>query len=274
MSLFPEPPEPEPFSARTGTPQAGDSLPHGSVQALRDAARTLLPAAAYQQFRSWWRRPRPVRWGNLRRLTPVSGVWGRDRGPVIDRYYIETFLDRCSDDIRGEVLEVAEDSYTRRFGGARVSGAHVLHAVHGNPQATIVGDLATGVNIPVAAYDCIILTQVLQMIYDVPQAIRTSYAALRPGGVLLVTLPGISQVSRYDMERWGDYWRFTTLSAARLFQDCLPGADIAVRAYGNVLTAAAFLYGLSVSDLQPEELTHHDPDYELLISVRVARPLN
>jgi hypothetical protein len=181
---------------------------------------------------------------------------------------------RCRDDIRGDVLEVADDDYTRKFGGERVRSSQVLHLTPGNPRATMVGDLATGQGVPVEAFDCLILTQVFQMVYDVQAAIRTSYRALRPGGVMLVTLPGITQVSRYDMDRWGDYWRFTTLSAARLFEECLPDAAVHVRAFGNVLTAVAFLYGLSADDLEPHELSHHDPDYEVLITARVAKPGN
>lgn len=239
---------------------------------LHEALRALLPGRAYRTLRRWWRRPQPVRWGTLRRLKPVSQVWGRDRGAVIDRYYIEGFLQRCSQDVRGAVLEVAEDTYTRRFGGSRVGRSDVLHAVPGNARANLVGDLATGQGIPTGRYDCIILTQVLQMVYDLGSAIRHSYRALRPGGVLLITVPGISQVSRYDMERWGDYWRFTTLSTSRLLEECLPEADIEVRAYGNVLAAASFLFGLAAEDLRPEELDYRDPDYELVICARVERP--
>jgi hypothetical protein len=94
---------------------------------------------------------------------------------------------------------------------------------------------------------------------------------LRPGGVVLATMPGISQIVRYDMDRWGDYWRFTTLSARRIFECAFPGGDIGVEAHGNVLVAAAFLYGLSSRELRPEELERNDPDYEVLITVRAVK---
>jgi hypothetical protein len=84
-----------------------------------------------------------------------------------------------------------------------VSCSEVLHAVRDNPQATLVGDLATGQGIPVEAFDCMILTQTFPFIYDVQGAITNTYTALKLGGVLLATLPGISQISRYDMDRWG-----------------------------------------------------------------------
>ena len=81
----------------------------------------------------------------------------------------------------------------------------------GNPSATIVADLTTAETIPDEIFNCIILTHTLQFIYDFRSALRHLQRVLMPGGVLLATLPGISQISRYDMDRWGEYWRFTAL---------------------------------------------------------------
>jgi SAM-dependent methyltransferase len=213
-----------------------------------------------------------VRFGNLRRATPISRVFGFDRGQPIDRYYIEKFLIRHGDDIAGRVLEIGDDAATRKFGGDRVTKSDVLHVREGNPQATIVGDLAHADHIPSTIFDCIICVQTLQFIYELRPSIQTLYRLLKPDGVLLVTMPGISQISRYDMDRWGDYWRFTTMSAQRLFQEVFPPANVTVEAYGNVLAAAAFLHGLAAQELHPEELDHRDPDYELLIAVSAVKP--
>lgn len=138
----------------------------------------------------------------------------------------------------------------------------------------MVGDLATGEGIPKGTFDCMILTQTLLFIYDVSEAITNCYAALKPGGVLLATFPGISQVSRYDMDRWGDYWRFTTLSAKRLFGDVFQPGNVTVQSYGNVLAAIAFLQGLAAEELRQKELYYYDPDYEVLITVRAVKPKN
>ncbi len=89
--------------------------------------------------------------------------------------------------------------------------------------------------------------------------------------MLLATFPGISQISRSDMDRWGDYWRFTSLSAKRLFEEAFPPGNVSVEAHGNVLAAVAFLHGLAAEELRPEELDHRDPDYEVLITVRAAK---
>jgi glycosyltransferase involved in cell wall biosynthesis/SAM-dependent methyltransferase len=212
-----------------------------------------------------------VHLGNLRRVSPISRMFGYDRGSPVDRYYIETFLEAHASDIRGRVLEVADRDYTRRFGGDRVVRSDVLHAEPGNPEATIVGDLCTGKNIPERAYDCIILTQVLPFLWDFKTAIANARRALKPGGVLLATLPGISQISRFDASRWGDYWRFTSMSATRLFGAAFGPDRIEVTAQGNVLAATALLYGLAREELRIDELAHRDSDYEVTVAVRAVR---
>jgi SAM-dependent methyltransferase len=226
-----------------------------------------------QRGKAWscWPPVGMVRFGSLRRLTPISRKFGFDRGSCVDRYYIEVFLARHASDIRGHVLEIADDNYTRRFGGSHVTRCDVLHVV-GNPRATIVADLTRADHIPSNHFDCVICTQTLPFIYDVRAAIKTLYRILKPGGVFLMTVPGISQISRYDMERWGDYWRFTTLSARRLCEEVFPAANITVKAQGNVLAAMAFLHGLAAQELRQEELDHCDPDYEVLITVRAVKP--
>ena len=67
-------------------------------------------------------------------------------------------------------------------------------------------------------------------------------------------------------------WRFTTLSARRLFGEVFPTENVTVEAYGNVLVAVAFLHGLAAEELRQEELDHRDPDYEVLITVRAVKP--
>jgi SAM-dependent methyltransferase len=132
--------------------------------------------------------------------------------------------------------------------------------------------LTSADHIPSDTFDCVILTQTLQVIYDVPAALRTLYRILKPGGVALVTVAGISKISRYDMDRWGYYWSFTSRSVQRLFQDLFPPTHVRVEAHGNVLAAVAFLHGLATEELRQAELEAFDPDYEMLITVRAVKP--
>jgi SAM-dependent methyltransferase len=215
-----------------------------------------------------------VRFGSLRRLEPISRDWGDDRGGPIDRYYITNFMDRHRADVHGRVLEIAEDVYARWFGDDRVTHIDVLEYQQGeHPRATFVGDLTDAPHIPSDAFDCVILTQTLQLIYDVRAAIGTVHRILKPGGVVLVTLPGISPVNRQDSESWGNYWcwSFTALSARRLFEEHFAADHIEVETHGNVLAAASFLYGLGRGELTRRELDHRDPDYEMVITLRARK---
>jgi len=212
-----------------------------------------------------------VKLADLRRITPVSREFGLERGGAIDRYYIEAFLSRHAADICGHVLEIGDDRYIQTFGGRRVTRADVLNLHPGDPDATLVADLANAGNIPSDSFDCIILTQTLQFIYDLRAAVSHLRRILKPNGRLLVTLPGISQISRYDMDRWGDFWRFTNLSAKRLFEESFGTGNVTVQVYGNVLAAIAFLEGLAPAELKLEELDYLDRDYQLLIAVRAVK---
>ena len=138
----------------------------------------------------------------------------------------------------------------------------------------MIADLATGEGVPTAAFDCMILTQTLPFIYDVKKAIANTYGALKPGGVLLASFPGISQISRYDMARWGDYWRFTSLSAQKLLNEVFEAGDIQIEAHGNVLAAISLLHGLAAEDLEQQELEYSDPDYEVIITVRAVKAVH
>lgn len=215
-----------------------------------------------------------VRFGSLRRTTPIADRFGYGRGGTrIGRHYVDQFIESHADDIKGRVLEIGDNHITKAYGKDRVTHSDVLHAEAGNPQATVVGDLSTGEGVPTGVYDCIILTQVAQCIYNIHDAIRITCDALKPGGVVLLTTLGIGQISRYDADRWGDYWRLTPQAAQRLFDEHLPADQVSVSTYGNVLTATAFLHGLSLEELTKEEVDYHDPDYPVIVVVRAQKPL-
>jgi SAM-dependent methyltransferase len=212
-----------------------------------------------------------VRFGSLRRLSPLSRDWGFDRGQPIDRYYIEQFLSTHAADIRGRVLEIDTNTYTRAFGGNRVIQSDVLHISDWRPGVTMVGDLTKLDHIDSALFDCVIVTQTLQFIYDYSAALRTMHRILRPGGVALVTLPAINK-SRDEMGAFEDYWAFRTVSARRLFAELFPAEQVTVTGYGNVLAAVALLHGLATGELTREELDQPDRAYEVLVGVRAKKP--
>lgn len=244
----------------------------------RDIVRKVLPASVRdritlmrQKHRLQWPRAGTIDFGDFNRLSPVSAIFGFDRGKAIDRYYIERFLETHRDRITGICLELGDPSYIRRF-GRDVSRAEVLHYVEGNPQATIVGDLTDAPHIPDDSFDCIIFTQTIQMIYEPRAAFRTLHRILRPGGSALITSAGLAKIGRrLGRDDWGEYWHFTTQSMAAMAAEFWPAEGIEIGSFGNVMSACSFLQGLAAEELLPIHLDHHDPDFEVLVTARLTK---
>lgn len=217
-----------------------------------------------------WRRRRPPDLGDLRRVSPLDPNWGFERGTPIDRVYVQGFIGAHAADIRGRVLEIAAPDYTSRF-GTGVEKVDILMATEGNPQATVVGDLADAPHIPDASFDCAIVTQTLQFVYDTRAALATLHRVLAPGGVLLATVPGITKISPHEDEAFGEWWHFTARSLRRLAEEAFGEGAVEVESFGNVLSAAGFLYGLAASDLRPDELASRDRLYEVVVGLRAVK---
>jgi SAM-dependent methyltransferase len=211
---------------------------------------------------------RPAWLGTIRRTTPLSDHYGRERGTPVDRYYIERFLDDERDAITGRVLEVLNRDYTKRFGRA-VERSDVLDVDTSNADATIVADLAAADVIPSAGFDCVVLTQTLQYIYDLKPAVAHVHRILRPGGTVLCSVPSVSRMGRLELD--SEYWRLTAAACSRLFGDAFAGGDVRVRARGNVLAAVAFLMGMAAEELSTRELEQDDPFFPLVVTVRATK---
>ncbi len=213
-----------------------------------------------------------VGFGDLRRLTPLGTNFGHDRGKPIDRFYIENFLASNSSDIKGRVLEFANDTYTQTYGKDKVTNSDVLNLTkEENPATTIVADISSAPHIPSNQFDCIICTQTLQYIYDVNEAISTLYRILKPGGVLLVTVPAISQLDILYPDQF--FWKFSSASAGLLFGEYFPDDKVEICRYGNILTAIGFLQGLALHELTEKELNYQDDIYELIITIKATKNL-
>jgi SAM-dependent methyltransferase len=265
------------FAPALAARKLADSMLNRGRDVTGRAARALLPDRMVRRLRTLRvarAEPIPlgrVDLGDLHRLRPVSRVFGFDRGLPIDRYYIEGFLLRHAGDIAGRVLEIADNSYTVRFGGARVVRSDILHVNDDNPLATFVGDLADAPQLPTDAFDCVILTQTLHLIYDMKAAVRTLHRILAPGGVLLLTSPGITQVEHgVRGNEW--LWTFTHDSIRRLLDEVFPPADVHVEDHGNVFAAVAFLHGLALEEVSTDALDHHDPAYQVIVAARAMKP--
>lgn len=200
---------------------------------------------------------------------PLNRTFGFSRGTPIDRFYIEKWLCDNQDLIKGDVLEIAEDTYTKQFGKSDAI-SHILH-VNMEKEGFIKGDLETGEGILENSMDCIILTQTLPFIYNCKNVMSNLYKMLRAGGYALITTGGISQISRYDMDRWGHFWSFTTASLKKLLEESDFEKNYNITVFGNVKTACALLYGIAAEELTEEELVYVDEDYPVSICAVVTK---
>jgi SAM-dependent methyltransferase len=198
---------------------------------------------------------------------PISGHWGYDRGQPIDRWYIERFLESCRQDVHGDALEVKSADYVHRF-GSDLRRVEVLDVDEANTQATLVGDLAGEPFVAAESFDCFVLTQTLQYVFDLDAAVRNAHRLLRPGGALLVTVPALSRLT-HELEL-DDFWRFTSASLRRLLEPAF-GSEVQVTARGNLVSSIAFLTGLAAGELTERELAEDDLRFPVLVTARAVR---
>ena len=219
-----------------------------------------------------------ARRGAMRRLRPVSEDWGFDRGKPVDRWYLEDFLNRFSrqagygaGDIQGRVIEVGGDDYARRFASGEGTTIDVLHVSAENPKATVVGDLVTGDGVPENAFDCVICTQTLHVLYDFQAAVGRCTGCSRRAA---------SRSSRSPASPAAASPTATSGATTGVSPHRVPGGCSRSRSarptcgsetYGNLLTAMGFLQGMAAEEFRDWELKVRDPDYEVLIGIRAQK---
>ena len=230
----------------------------------------MIDRAFFRKLRAPFRRARgrlTMAVGRASSAKPLSTDFGYSRGTPIDRYYIERFLADHAGDIRGRVLEIGDDSYSRKFAGDRVTKQDILHVTPGHPGATIIGDLADASTLPPRAFDCIILTQTLHLIFDLQAAAEQIFRALAPGGVALITVPGISPIDRGEWKgSW--YWSLTDRALAKLLSGSFEPEKVEVALFGNLRAATAFLHGAAVEEVGRSRLDPFDPAYPVTVAAR------
>ena len=159
------------------------------------------------------------------------------------------------------MLEIGDNAYTMQYGESRVTQSEVLHI--SDKSANYIGSLTDPATLPPDTFDCVILTQTLHLLYSFEDAISNIFNSLKSGGIVLVTVPGISQICNDEWaETWA--WSFTIYSLRRCMESKFDNL-VEIRSYGNVLTSAGFLYGLPVSEFTNDELAEIDEKYQLVI---------
>jgi hypothetical protein len=185
--------------------------------------------------------------GALQSVAPASGHWwlrapdlpdeplrrefGPEQGTAIDAFYVERFLKAHADDTGGEVRTDPFDDTT--------------------------------------GLDCVVSVDRLTEAEDPPAEVAKLHAALRPGGVLLVAVPGIRQRRLAGIAEHPDLWRFTSDGLRALLRRSFDTVD--VETHGTVRAAAALLYGMPVELVPPQALQPPDPDYEIVVCARAVK---
>ena len=194
----------------------------------------------------------------------MSRNWGYDRGTPIDRWYIDRFLEQHREDIHGRALEVKDDEYVTRFGDG-LARVDILDLDATNTRATFVADLEFADVIPDATFDCFIVTQVLQYCLNMKAAVAQCARILKPGGVLLLTVPGVNKT-----EDEFELYRFTEAGCRRIVESAFGNAEVS--SHGNSLVTTAFLSGLAAEEFSDEELEYFDRRFPVVHTCRAVRP--
>lgn len=218
-------------------------------------------------------RSRFICFGTLRSPEPVNIAFGMQKGTPIDRVYIDNFLEKNRSFIKGNVLEIGEPVYAQRFGQPEEYEVKILSFMEGE-GVDYVGRLENMPQITDESLDCIILVQTLHYVFNMFDALDEMYRVLKPGGAVLCCVPGLSQISRYDMDMWGDRWRLTNLSARELFETKFESQNIEIETYGNALAATAFIQGIPAEKLRKKELAVRHEDYQILVTIVARKELS
>lgn len=201
---------------------------------------------------------------------PVSNQFGCDRGKPIDRYFIEKFLKTNSAFIKGDVLEIAENTYTKQF-GKDITSSLIFTYDKQNP-ADVTGDLCDTSTLKSNSANCFICTQTFNFIYDFESVIKGAHFILKPGGTLLATVACMAPISKYDADRWGDFWRFTPQGCEAVFGKIFGKDNVEVKPMGNSAAASLFMKGYALEDLGNNvDLDYNDELFPLVIGIKAIK---
>ena len=199
---------------------------------------------------------------------PLSRRWAHERGTHVTRHFIDRFMARNRQDITGVVLEIKNRRYTDSLGHG-ITQADVLDVDASNRDANIITDLAQADCVRSELYDCFMLNETLQFVFDLNAGVGHAHRVLKPGGVLLVSVPCIGA---FDKDLFHtDHWRFTKAGCTRLFGNIFGPENVQVEPYGNFGTCMAGLSGVAVEEIPAEILAEHDEHFSVGICIRAQK---
>jgi radical SAM protein with 4Fe4S-binding SPASM domain len=158
-----------------------------------------------------------------------QGIWPP---PTPARVYIEQFLVQYKDSVRGRCVEFAPAVYKELFAGQGQITTYDVWNLSPGKGVTVAADLQNAAGVPDNTFDTIICTHVLSAIPDVRRAAKELHRVLKPGGLILCTVPAVLQCYAPDPK---DYWRFTQDSIGDLFGDF---SRSEIHVFGNPATVS------------------------------------
>lgn len=190
-----------------------------------------------------------------------------ERGTPIDRYYIENFLQRNKQYIKGDILEMENTDYTYKF-GHDITSSSIMDLT--NKKATLMHNLQDTKGLPENKFDCYICTQTLPYMYDIKAAFASAKKMLKKNGVFLVTATGLAPLS-YKRGSFYEYWHFTDQTLLKLAEDA-GFRKIEVEFHGNAAAATAFFQGLAQEDLKNKSvLDAKDTRYPVIVTLKAVK---
>jgi SAM-dependent methyltransferase len=192
---------------------------------------------------------------------PLSRRFGFDRGTPIDRFYIDLFLSENKNLIKGRVLEIGDNIYTKTY-DTNVTKSDVLDVNKKNKKANITGDLRNlKSKIKENTYDTVLLTHVLGLIDDLEACVSEVYRILKPGGNVLVSSAVISP----NFSDNKAHWRILGHGLKYLFGKKFK--KIKIKDYGNFVGFYSFVIGMAQEELDKKKLIKHDSDFPCIATL-------
>jgi hypothetical protein len=86
----------------------------------------------------------------------------------------------------------------------------------------------------------------------------------------LLTSPGITPIDHGEWKKtW--YWSFTDSALKKLAAETFPAGNVEIETFGNVYIASAFLYGMGITEVSLKHLDYHDPQFQVIITVKAVK---
>lgn len=120
-------------------------------------------------------------------------------------------------------------------------------------------------------FDIIISTCTLAFTKNPFAAVKSYERILKPGGTLIGAEPFLMQISEWDYDEYGEYFRFTDLGLRQLISSSFKSpAIVKVAALGNRQTTLAQFHGLVLED-GIQNMARHESKYATLFGYLVTK---